>query len=81
MKMNSIFTGKFLKYWYIAFFIVIGYMFLLMANNGAVSQYELTIYDEQGKVVETKIMDRNNWQAPESLPVTKSYRPIKPLDI
>ena len=76
---NRFFTGKYLKYWYAALFVVIAWIVIVTFNNRNVNKFEVTIYNSNGEVVEKRIIDRYNWVSPEKLPVTKTYRPIKPL--
>ncbi|MGE4496843.1 MAG: hypothetical protein AB7E48_03110 [Deferribacterales bacterium] len=78
-ELRDIFGGASMKYWYVAFIISMAWLVASLVNNAAVSQYELTLYDNEGKVIETKIVDKYRLQTPESLPVTKSYKPIKPV--
>jgi hypothetical protein len=73
------FGGQYMKYWYIAFVLVIGWFTIHLVNNGAVNKYELTIYDSNGKIVEKKIVDGRTMPRPERLAITKSYKPIKPI--
>lgn len=68
-----------MKYWYVAFVVVLGWFILIMVNNSAVSKYKLTAYDSNGKVLGTQIVHRQAMAPPESLPVTKSYTPLKPI--
>lgn len=78
-KFNQYFTGKYLKFWYAAFAVTLIWFALTMFNNGGVKKYELTIFNAKGEVVRTMVMDRTNWKIPETLPMTKVYRPIKPI--
>jgi len=70
-----------MRYWYIAFAVVIIWFTVNMVNNGAVSSYELTAYDNAGNVVGTKVVNGDTMSAPERLPITKSYKPLKPIGI
>lgn len=82
MKLKSIsqyFGGRYMKFWYVAFVLVMGWFVLGLVNRMAVSSYELTGYDSNGNVVGTKIVDMNTMTNPDRLPVTKSYKPIKPV--
>jgi hypothetical protein len=78
-ELRDFFGGRSMKYWYVAFVISIGWLVATLANNGSVSQYELTIYDNEGNAVKTEIVDKYRMKQPETLPVTKSYKPIKPV--
>lgn len=70
-----------MKYWYIAFVAVVLWFTVNLVNNGAVSSYELIGFDASGNVVGSKTVHMNSMTPPERLPVTKSYRPIKPIKI
>lgn len=78
-KFNQYFGGKYMKYWYVAFVLVMGWFLLNLFNNGAVHRYVLTAYDSDGKVLASAEVDAATMSQPESLPVTKSYSPIKPV--
>ncbi|WP_022852135.1 hypothetical protein [Limisalsivibrio acetivorans] len=78
-EFSRFFTGSSLKYWYIAFVISLAWLIGSMVNARAVTQYEVTLYDRDGQVKDVRIVDKYRLQAPESLQVPKSYRPIKPV--
>lgn len=78
-ELRDIFGGASMKYWYVAFIISMAWLVGSLVNSSAVSKYELTFYDNEGNIIKTEIVDRSRFQAPETLPVTKSYKPIKPL--
>lgn len=80
-ELRNIFGGTGMKYWYVAFIISMAWLVAALVNSAAVSQFELTVYDNEGRVVETRIVNRSDAElrSPENLPVTKSYKPIKPV--
>ena len=78
-QFSQYFGGKYMPWWYGAFAVVMLWFLLNMVNNSAVTTYELTAYDSSGKVVGTKTVNGNTMTAPERLPVTKEYRPVKPV--
>jgi len=73
------FGGIYMKYWYAAFAVVMLWFLLNLFNNGAVSSYKLTAYSTDGSVIGSKIVRADSMTAPERLPVSKSYEPIKPV--
>jgi uncharacterized protein YuzE len=73
------FGGDYMRYWYIAFAVVIIWFTINLVNNSAVREYELTAYDTNGKVIGTKAVNANTMTAPERLPISKSYKPKKPI--
>lgn len=77
-KINVVFTGKYLKYWYIACVVVLTLLLYDHYRNLSVKSYELTIFANDGTVrsvhlVEMDSIDGNN----AIFPVNRSYRPIK----
>lgn len=68
-----------MKYWYVAFVLVISWFVINLVNNSAVSRYKLTAYDNSGKVIGSKEVRADSMTRPERLPVTKSYEPVKPI--
>lgn len=80
-ELRNIFGGTSMKYWYVAFIISMAGLVAVLINSASVTQFELTIYDNEGRVVETRIVDKDDVElrSPENLPVTKSYKPLKPV--
>ncbi|MGE4466063.1 hypothetical protein [Sphaerochaeta sp.] len=78
-RFNQYFGGKYMRYWYVAFVLVIAWFVLNLFNNGSVSRYELTAYDADGKVLDSMMVDASSMSQPETLPVPKSYKPVKPV--
>lgn len=82
MKLSSFsqyFGGRYMFYWYAAFVVVVGWFALNLVNNSAVSSYEITAYDTDGKALASQIVHADSMTPPERLPITKAYRPIKPV--
>lgn len=78
-KFNFIFTGKYLKFWYIAFALTIGLMVLNYTRLRAVNDYTLYVYDNSGNVIQTEHLTRgeiNQW-ALGKYPVPKLFVPNK----
>ena len=77
-KLNVIFTGRYLKFWYVACAIIIIAMFINHIVNTRVSKFEFTLYNSNGGVVSEQIVDKSHLNVfiSES-PVTKSVRPVK----
>jgi len=68
-----------MKYWYVAFAVVMLWFILNLLNNAAVSRYELTAYDSDGNVIGSTEVQSGTMAPPERLPITKSYKPYKPV--
>jgi len=68
-----------MRYWYAAFAIVIIWFTINMVNNSAVRSYELTGYDQNGNKLGSQIVNADTMTAPERLPITKAYKPLKPI--
>lgn len=78
-KFNQYFGGKYMRYWYGAFVLVMGWFLLNLFNNGSVNSYILTAYDTDGKSMGSMEVSVSSMSQPESLPVSKEYTPIKPV--
>ena len=77
-KLNVIFTGRYLKFWYVACFIIILIIFANSKINERVSKFELAVYNSDGEMISRQTVDGKQLRAviAES-PVTKSFKPIK----
>lgn len=78
-KFNQYFGGQYMKYWYVAFVIVMGWFILTSFNNASVNRYVLIAYDPAGNVIDTMEVTQSTMSQPESLPITKAYTPLKPI--
>lgn len=78
-EFSKYFGGSYMPYWYGAFVLVVGWFVINLFNNASVSRYELTAYDNAGNALGSKIVDARTMTPPEKLPVTKSYKPVKPV--
>jgi len=78
-EFTKYFGGQYMRYWYMAFAVVVIWFTVNLVNNGAVSEYKLTGYDSNGTVIGTKTVRADSMTPPERLPITKAYEPIKPI--
>ena len=77
-KINVIFTGKYLKFWYIACFIVLSLLVWDIIRKSSVSSYDLLLFDNNGEIIsQRKVSRMQAFSENEMLPITKSYHPIK----
>lgn len=77
-RFNKYFGGQYLKYWYVAFFIILFIMIFDFYNDRTVEAYKLTVYDNNGNVVEVKDISRLELSRSNlNLPITKAFEPIK----
>lgn len=77
-RFNKYFGGEYLKYWYVAFFIVLSIMIFDFYNDRSYDAYKLTIYDKNGNVVDVKNISRLELSRSNLiLPITKAFEPIK----
>lgn len=77
-RFNKYFGGEYLKYWYVAFFIILSIMLFDFYNDRSYDAYKLTIYDKNGNVVEVKNISRLELSRGNlNLPITKAFEPIK----
>lgn len=77
-RFSEYFGGKYMKFWYIAFGLVLMWMGLSYYNSLAVDTYEVTIYNTDGTVQATTTMNRMELvrKFPE-MPAHVSYHPVK----
>lgn len=68
-----------MRYWYVAFVLVMGWFLLNVFNNGSVNSYILKAYDTDGTPLGSMEVSVSTMSQPESLPVAKEYVPIKPV--
>lgn len=73
------FGGEYMRYWYIAFAVVVIWFTVNLVNNSAVREFQLTAYDANGKVIGEKTVRADTMTPPERLPISKSYSPKKPI--
>jgi hypothetical protein len=78
-EISQYFGGRYMRYWYVAFAAVMIWFIVNLLNNSAVSKYEFTAFDSEGNVLGKTIVQRGSMVDPERLPVTKAYKPIKPI--
>ena len=77
-KLNVIFTGRYLKFWYAACFIIILLMFANWKINERVSRFELTVYNSDGEAISRQTVSGKQINAAiAESPVTKSFKPVK----
>lgn len=76
-RFTKYFGGIYMKYWYVAFAIIVVLMLLFRVNDSAVDEYKVTIYNRDGSVASEKIIKQ------EELPKTiktnepKTIEPVK----
>lgn len=76
-KFTKYFGGIYMKYWYIAFAIIVVLMLLFKVNDSAVKEYKVTIYNRDGSIASENIIKQ------EELPKTirtnepKTIEPVK----
>jgi hypothetical protein len=66
-----------MKYWYIAFAVVVIIMLLNFYNNNSVYKFQLTIFDKNGNVVEQNIIHKEQIEMVDSIRAPKAVMPIK----
>ena len=82
-RFNFIFTGRYLKFWYIAFAIVVGLMLYNYKRLQAVDSYTVIFYDSGGNKTQEFEVSRAELIAAggfKALPTTKVFIPHKPLN-
>lgn len=78
-QFNQYFGGRYMKYWYVAFFVVMAWFIVNLFNDASVNRYVLTAYDATGHPIDSMEVNQTTMNQPESLPITKAYTPIKPI--
>jgi hypothetical protein len=80
-RFNFIFTGNYLKVWYVACVITVAIMVFNFVRLNRVQDFELTVFDSGGNVVSVETVhltnDYEKMALYSRLPVTKSFKPIK----
>jgi hypothetical protein len=66
-----------MKYWYVAFAVVVIIMLLNFYNNNSVYKFQLTIFDKNGNVVEQNIIHKEQIEIVDSIKAPKAVMPIK----
>lgn len=80
-KFAKYFGGEYMKYWYVAFVVVLGIMIFDMYNDRHVKYYKLTVYNNAGEVVEQrKVENRNVESLALKLPITKTFDSVKKFE-
>ena len=84
-EMNKYFSGEYMKYWYVAFVVVVAVMLFSFYNSKSVYQFQLTTFDRQGNVIESKVIHEREFGMTENerldyiVPIkeTKTVVPLK----
>lgn len=76
-EMNKYFSGDYMGFWYFAFVVVLGFMLFGFYNSKSVYQFELTTFDKNGKVIESKVIHERDLGMIETIKDTKAIVPIK----
>jgi hypothetical protein len=79
-RFNFIFTGRYLKFWYIAFVIVLAVMFFNHRRLAAVDTFTLIVYDTAGNIVDERDVSRQEAEQMRrnfELPMSKAFIPQK----
>ncbi|MEC9492503.1 hypothetical protein [Flexistipes sp.] len=80
-KFAKYFGGEYMKYWYVAFVVVLGIMIFDMYNDRHVRYYELTVYNNAGEVIkQSEVENRNVESLALKLPITKAFDPVKKFE-
>lgn len=75
--MNKYFSGEYMKYWYVAFVVVLAAMFFSFYNSKSVYQFEVTVFDQNANVIERKIIHERELGLVETIRAPKAVKPIK----
>jgi len=88
-KITKYFYGKYLKYWYIACFIIVIIMVASFYGNRNIKSYRLVIFNTDGTINEIEEIDAKKAADLENnivyltkvLPITKAFIPQKRINI
>lgn len=76
-KFTKYFGGIYMKYWYIAFAIIVVLMLLFKLNDSAISEYKVTIYNRDGSVASEKIIKQEELPKTIKTDEPKTIEPVK----
>lgn len=77
-KFTKYFGGDYMKYWYVAFAVILFTMFASMINDGSVKSYDLYIYNPDGTLKSVETVPAGYYEAEHNLlPVSKKFVPHK----
>ena len=78
-KFTRFFGNEYIKFWYVAFAITIGLMYLDHINNSSINQFKFTQYDNLGNVVKEELITETEIAVKLKTPGHKSFEPVKRL--
>jgi hypothetical protein len=76
-RFNKYFGGEYMKYWYVAFIVTIAIMALNMISAKNVREFEITVFDKNGQVIEKKVYHKNELRIIEKIRQPKAVMPLK----
>lgn len=76
-KFSKYFGGEYMKYWYIAFAITIAIMVLNFISAKNVREFEITVFDNKGNIIEKKVYHKNELRIIEKIRQPKAVFPLK----
>lgn len=76
-KFTKYFGGIYMKYWYIAFAVIVVLMLLFKLNDSAISEYKVTIYNRDGSVASEKIIKQEELPKTIKTDEPKTIEPVK----
>jgi hypothetical protein len=88
-KITKFFYGKYLKYWYITFIIIVMLMLVSYYGNRSLKSYRLVLFNADGTISEIEEvdvekmsnLDNNIIILTKMLPITKAFIPQKQINI
>ena len=66
-----------MKYWYVAFAITIAIMALSFISAKNVREFEITVFDRDGNIIEKKVYHKNELRIIEKIRQPKAVFPLK----
>ncbi len=66
-----------MKYWYVAFAVTIAIMILNFISAKNVREFEITVFDKNGQVIEKKVYHKNELRVIEKIRQPKAVLPLK----
>jgi hypothetical protein len=83
------FYGKYLKYWYFVFFIIVALMIISSYGNKNIKSYQIIFFNSNGTTEKIEEVDSEKMAGVENnivlltriLPITKAFIPQKKVNI
>lgn len=76
-KFTKYFGGIYMKYWYIAFAVIVVLMFIYRLNDSGITEYKYTEYNRDGSVASERIIQQTELPMVKKINEPKTIEPVK----